>query len=176
VPQRPYEKRKEKPLIGVIRAVAIAPSPCACYDIEVLIRPSSSDMSTAVFSSIPEGCLQPAVSRDFDSAKDTQKAEFLESLGERVGHDPRGDQWKLEVPALFLQSSVRRGVLSSVSDPKFENAPVWTRSFEGLCDEHTQYISHFLKYSKTPRSSACLARIWTSCRRQLRLPRLVLLV
>jgi hypothetical protein len=88
---------------------------------------------------VPAAWLRPAVGRDFDSAQATQQTRFLEALAERVGADPGGERWKAEVPTVVKEEWVRRGLLASMDDPKYETVMLqrspWARSFESFFED-----------------------------------------
>jgi hypothetical protein len=135
VPERNCEKPKEVSL-GIIRAVEASGD-----DGEVLytVHTYARETGMAVHHAVPAPRLRAAAGRDFDAAKETEQADFLEHLRERIGPDPGGEQWKNEVVSVIKEQGVQDGYIKSMEDEKYE-APVWALSFEAFCAEYKDSI------------------------------------
>jgi hypothetical protein len=104
---------------------------------------------------IPASRLREATCRAFDKVKPTQQADYYESINERVGADPGGDEWKEELVEAMKEDLVWKGKLVSMDVPLGPHFG-WMRSFEGFCKHFKVQISDELQDSALPRSKFVL--------------------
>ena len=127
---------------GVVRAVD--KSGCDMYTI---------DTGGGEIRRVAANRLRPATGHALDAAKDDSARDYLEAVAERVGADPGGEHWKAEVPAVIREWLLLRGVISSLdaddakSQKLLEEAPPWTRSFDGVCGKYSTKNSRKAEHS-----------------------------
>jgi hypothetical protein len=152
VPERPSELPSPPPVLGVVCTVnscreQAATAAGARYTVTVV-----GWEGPVQYPDVRPDLLQIALSRDFDVVKDSILNDYLEALTERIGPDPGGTAWQMEVPVAIKGDLVQRGMLMSMDDPQYERlvadfAP-WATSFDGFCKEKQDEIDRKMKKTK----------------------------